>query len=118
MPDISSNVQGIFEVYESLSPSSGDMEASGEALRNLFPVHNLEAFIADYEQCKSILENKIVRSLCSHRLGALEQFFDLHIHFNNGAEILANKKNDRDFYEVVKVDTHIHMTAAVSPSCI
>jgi AMP deaminase len=108
------NSQGIFEVFG--SPSSGGTDAANETLPNLIPVHDLDTFIRDYEQCKSIVESKIVRSLCSFRLGTLEKHFDLHMHFKNGAESLANKKNDRDFYEVAKVDTHIHMTAAVAPS--
>jgi len=55
-----------------------------------------------------------VKSLCHQRLTLLEQKFALHGMLNADKEFLAQKSAPhRDFYNVRKVDTHIHHSACM-----
>lgn len=55
-----------------------------------------------------------VKSFCHHRLVLLEQKFNLHVMLNSDKEYLAQKvAPHRDFYNVRKVDTHIHHSACM-----
>jgi len=55
-----------------------------------------------------------VKSFCHHRLLLMEQKFNLHIMLNADKEFLAQKAAPhRDFYNVRKVDTHIHHSACM-----
>lgn len=55
-----------------------------------------------------------VKSFCHHRLMLLEQKFNLHVMLNADKEFLAQKSAPhRDFYNVRKVDTHIHHSACM-----
>jgi len=55
-----------------------------------------------------------VKSLCHHRLMLLEQKFNLHVMLNTDKEFLSQKAAPhRDFYNVRKVDTHIHHSACM-----
>jgi AMP deaminase len=50
-----------------------------------------------------------VRTFTHHRLLLLEQKFNLHVMLNADKEFLAQKSAPhRDFYNVRKVDTHVH----------
>lgn len=55
-----------------------------------------------------------VRSFTHHRLQLLEQKFNLHVMLNADKEFLAQKSAPhRDFYNVRKVDTHVHHSACM-----
>jgi AMP deaminase len=55
-----------------------------------------------------------VRSFTHHRMQLLEQKFNLHIMLNADKEFLAQKSAPhRDFYNVRKVDTHVHHSACM-----
>jgi hypothetical protein len=55
-----------------------------------------------------------VRSLAHARLQLLEQKFSLHAMLNADKEFLAQKSAPhRDFYNVRKVDTHVHHSACM-----
>ncbi|KAK6120249.1 hypothetical protein DH2020_045940 [Rehmannia glutinosa] len=56
-----------------------------------------------------------IRTLCHHRLVLLEQKFNLHLMLNADREFLAQKSAPhRDFYNVRKVDTHVHHSACMN----
>ncbi len=55
-----------------------------------------------------------MRSLAHARLQLLEQKFSLHAMLNADKEFLAQKSAPhRDFYNVRKVDTHVHHSACM-----
>jgi AMP deaminase len=55
-----------------------------------------------------------VRTFTHHRLLLLEQKFNLHVMLNADKEFLAQKSAPhRDFYNVRKVDTHVHHSACM-----
>ena len=54
-----------------------------------------------------------VKTMCHHRLLLLEQKFNLHVMLNADQEFLAQKTAPhRDFYNIRKVDTHVHHSAS------
>ncbi|CAN0567691.1 unnamed protein product, partial [Ectocarpus sp. 12 AP-2014] len=56
-----------------------------------------------------------VKSLCFKRLQLLEARFNLHVLLNQEAELAAQKSvPHRDFYNVRKVDTHVHHSACMN----
>uniref|UniRef100_A0A7S1T255 AMP deaminase n=1 Tax=Tetraselmis chuii TaxID=63592 RepID=A0A7S1T255_9CHLO len=71
-------------------------------------------FFTDMHQMLKIISMGPVKTLCHHRLQLLEQKFNLHCMLNADKEFLAQKAAPhRDFYNVRKVDTHIHHSACM-----
>ncbi|KAK9901310.1 hypothetical protein WJX75_005763 [Coccomyxa subellipsoidea] len=97
-------IDGIMRVYR------GD-ERGEEA----FPVPgNSYDFFSDMHWVLRISAMGPTKSLCHHRLMLLEQKFRLHQQLNADKEFLAQKSAPhRDFYNVRKVDTHVHHSACM-----
>jgi len=71
-------------------------------------------FFTDMHQMLKVISMGPVKTLCHHRLQLLEQKFNLHCMLNADKEFLAQKAAPhRDFYNVRKVDTHIHHSACM-----
>ena len=98
------NEWGIFEVIK-----------EGDEANSLFPVPTLEEYVKDHNECESIVREKTVLSLASHRLKSMEQLYDMHVHQNWKSEETDNGIDNADFFSIAKVDTHIHLSAAFSP---
>merc|ERR1719284_1404032 len=59
------------------------------------------------------MKDRSVISFCGPRLQELEMKFQLHTHRNSSRESQRQKEvSGRDWYQVRKVDTHIHHSAA------
>jgi AMP deaminase len=81
----------------------------------LFPVYDATTFFTDMHRILRIVALGNVRTLCHHRLRLLEQKFSLHLMLNADREFLAQKSAPhRDFYNVRKVDTHVHHTSCMN----
>ncbi|KAH7279295.1 hypothetical protein KP509_37G013600 [Ceratopteris richardii] len=81
----------------------------------LFPVIGATEFFTDMHRILKIVSIGNVRTLCHHRLRLLEQKFSLHLMLNADREFLAQKSAPhRDFYNVRKVDTHVHHSACMN----
>jgi len=75
---------------------------------------NSYEFFVDMHRMLAIQAMGAVRSFCFHRLELLGQKFNLHVMMNADKEFLAQKAAPhRDFYNVRKVDTHIHHSACM-----
>jgi AMP deaminase len=97
-------VDGVVRVYA----GEGQME-------ELFPVYDATTFFTDMHRILRIVALGNVRTLCHHRLRLLEQKFSLHLMLNADREFLAQKSAPhRDFYNVRKVDTHVHHTSCMN----
>eukprot|EP00887_Chlorella_sp_A99_P005265 scaffold1.g5265.t1 len=71
-------------------------------------------FFSDMHWMLRIISQGHVRSYTHHRLLLLEQKFNLHVMLNADKEFLAQKSAPhRDFYNVRKVDTHVHHSACM-----
>ncbi|TKY63523.1 AMP deaminase [Spatholobus suberectus] len=81
----------------------------------LFPVADATTFFTDLHHVLRVIAAGNIRTLCHHRLNLLEQKFNLHLMLNADREFLAQKSAPhRDFYNVRKVDTHVHHSACMN----
>ncbi|XP_024994094.1 probable AMP deaminase isoform X1 [Cynara cardunculus var. scolymus] len=82
---------------------------------DLFPVASATTFFTDMHHILKIISVGNVRSACYHRLRFLEEKFRLHLLVNADSEFLAQKSAPhRDFYNIRKVDTHVHHSACMN----
>ncbi|KAA8529476.1 hypothetical protein F0562_033725 [Nyssa sinensis] len=82
---------------------------------DLFPVESSTAFFTDMHRLLKIVSIGNVRSTCHHRLRFLEEKFRLHLLVNADREFLDQKSAPhRDFYNIRKVDTHVHHSACMN----
>ncbi|CAH1414273.1 unnamed protein product [Lactuca virosa] len=82
---------------------------------DLFPVASATTFFTDMHHILKIISVGNVRSACYHRLRFLEEKFHLHLLVNADSEFLAQKgAPHRDFYNIRKVDTHVHHSACMN----
>lgn len=89
--------------------------ASKTDTEELFPVASSTRFFTDMHYILKVMSIGNVRSACYHRLRFLEEKFRLHLLLNADREFLAQKgAPHRDFYNIRKVDTHIHHSACMN----
>ncbi|KAI3525738.1 hypothetical protein L1887_04778 [Cichorium endivia] len=89
--------------------------ADKDSKEKLFPVADATTFFTDLHHILKIIAAGNARTVCHHRLGLLEQKFNLHLMLNADKEFLAQKSAPhRDFYNVRKVDTHVHHSACMN----
>ncbi|XP_057519345.1 AMP deaminase-like [Amaranthus tricolor] len=89
--------------------------ASKDSKEKLFPVADATTFFTDLHHILRVIAAGNIRTLCHHRLVLLEQKFNLHLMLNADREFLAQKSAPhRDFYNVRKVDTHVHHSACMN----
>ncbi|EFJ23750.1 hypothetical protein SELMODRAFT_174618 [Selaginella moellendorffii] len=97
-------IDGVIHVY-----------ANSEAKEELFPVPDATTFFTDMHRILRLTGLGNVRTFCYHRLHLLEQKFSLHLMLNADREFLAQKSAPhRDFYNVRKVDTHVHHSSCMN----
>ncbi|CAD5185236.1 unnamed protein product [Musa acuminata subsp. malaccensis] len=83
--------------------------------RRLFPVADATTFFTDLHHILRVIAAGNIRTVCHRRLVLLEQKFNLHLMLNADREFLAQKSAPhRDFYNVRKVDTHVHHSACMN----
>ncbi|XP_010558373.1 PREDICTED: AMP deaminase-like [Tarenaya hassleriana] len=89
--------------------------ANKDSKEELFPVADATAFFTDLHIILRVIAAGNIRTLCHRRLVLLEQKFNLHLMLNADREFLAQKSAPhRDFYNVRKVDTHVHHSACMN----
>ena len=78
-------------------------------------IPSLKDFATALEELRAITTSGPVKSLSFKRLALLEQRFNLHVLLNGWRELAAQKAvPHRDFYNVRKVDTHVHHSACMN----
>uniref|UniRef100_A0A8C5GW54 AMP deaminase n=1 Tax=Gouania willdenowi TaxID=441366 RepID=A0A8C5GW54_GOUWI len=99
---------GIVNVYE----NNEDLE--NERPHDL-PYADFETFVVDLSHILTMIADGPTKTYCHRRLNFLISKFYLHEMLNEMAELKELKKvPHRDFYNVRKVDTHIHAAACMS----
>ncbi|WCJ22921.1 AMP deaminase [Euphorbia peplus] len=84
-------------------------------IEEFFPVADATSFFTDLHHILRVVVAGNIRTLCHHRLNLLEQKFNFHLMLNADREFLAQKSAPhRDFYNVHKVDTHVHHSACMN----
>ncbi|XP_008318104.1 AMP deaminase 2 isoform X2 [Cynoglossus semilaevis] len=101
-------VDGVVHVYV----NKDNMDKSAEVD---LPYPDLKEYIADMNVMMSLIINGPVKSFCYRRLQYLSSKFQMHILLNEMKELAAQKKvPHRDFYNIRKVDTHIHASSCMN----
>ncbi|XP_047231314.1 AMP deaminase 2 isoform X2 [Girardinichthys multiradiatus] len=101
-------VNGVMHVYT----SRDIMEKSTELD---LPYPDLQDYIADMNVMMALIINGPVKSFCYRRLQYLSSKFQMHILLNEMKELAAQKQvPHRDFYNIRKVDTHIHASSCMN----
>ncbi|XP_040059151.1 AMP deaminase 2 isoform X1 [Gasterosteus aculeatus] len=79
------------------------------------PYPDLTEYIEDMNVMMALIINGPVKSFCYRRLQYLSSKFQMHILLNEMKELAAQKKvPHRDFYNIRKVDTHIHASSCMN----
>uniref|UniRef100_A0A671NVQ5 AMP deaminase n=1 Tax=Sinocyclocheilus anshuiensis TaxID=1608454 RepID=A0A671NVQ5_9TELE len=98
-------VDGVVHVYTH-NKLSGNLD---------LPYPDLQEYIADMNMMMALIINGPVKSFCYRRLQYLSSKFQMHILLNEMKELAAQKKvPHRDFYNIRKVDTHIHASSCMN----
>ncbi|XP_063337019.1 AMP deaminase 3b [Pelmatolapia mariae] len=99
---------GIIHVYE-------NAEALKQEQAYSLPYPDLETFAIDLSHVLAMIADGPTKSYCHRRLNFLGSKFYLHEMLNEMAELKELKSvPHRDFYNVRKVDTHIHAAACMN----
>jgi len=100
--------KGIYRVYASKALQEKDQPMD-------LPVPDLATFVEDMQQLCAMIADGPLKSFCYRRLSYLKSKYELHVLLNELRE-LAGQKNvpHRDFYNVRKVDTHIHAASCMN----
>ncbi|XP_039434055.1 AMP deaminase 2 isoform X3 [Culex pipiens pallens] len=99
------SVKGVFEVYR-----------DGAATEPLpFTYTKLPDFVQDMHMMCSMIADGPLKSFCYRRLSYLYSKFQLHVLLNELRELASQKAvPHRDFYNIRKVDTHIHAASCMN----
>uniref|UniRef100_A0A673WPR4 AMP deaminase n=1 Tax=Salmo trutta TaxID=8032 RepID=A0A673WPR4_SALTR len=101
-------VNGVVHIYT----KKDSMDTSTELE---LPYPDLPEYIADMNVMTALIINGPVKSFCYRRLQYLSSKFQMHILLNEMKELAAQKKvPHRDFYNIRKVDTHIHASSCMN----
>ncbi|KAK8475787.1 hypothetical protein V6N13_041294 [Hibiscus sabdariffa] len=107
--------EGKSEHYFEMQDGVIHVYANKDPKEELFPVADATTFFTDLHHILRVIAAGNIRTLCHHRLNLLEQKFNLHLMLNSDREFLAQKSAPhRDFYNVRKVDTHVHHSACMN----
>ncbi|GFP92189.1 amp deaminase [Phtheirospermum japonicum] len=103
------------EHYFQMEDGVVQVYSNKDSKEKLFPVADATTFFTDLHHILKVIAAGNIRTLCHHRLVLLEQKFNLHLMLNADREFLAQKSAPhRDFYNVRKVDTHVHHSACMN----
>uniref|UniRef100_A0A8C2C8K8 AMP deaminase n=1 Tax=Cyprinus carpio TaxID=7962 RepID=A0A8C2C8K8_CYPCA len=101
-------VDGVIHVYTAQNPMDKSTELD-------LPYPDLQEYIADMNMMMALIINGPVKSFCYRRLQYLSSKFQMHVLLNEMKELAAQKKvPHRDFYNIRKVDTHIHASSCMN----
>ena len=80
-----------------------------------FPYQNVQSFARDFQIIARSVADGPLKSFCWRRLSILESKFKLHCYLNELIEAAEQKRvPHRDFYNIRKVDTHIHAASCMN----
>ena len=98
---------GVYQVYETA--------ASEEASKPITVVPTIKEYYVDLEQILTVSTDGPSKSFAFRRLQYLEGKYNLYVLLNEYQETAESKKvPHRDFYNVRKVDTHVHHSACMN----
>eukprot|EP00795_Rhopilema_esculentum_P016443 gene16443-7856_t len=106
-------VDGVFQVTGCRRSIDGEPNKKQKPVIHPFPC--IEEFLDDQNVLLALSTHGPVKSFSYRRLQFLESKFKLHILLNEMKELAAQKDiPHRDFYNVRKVDTHVHAASCMN----
>ena len=107
-------VNGVFQILK-FSGMRERKESDADRDEYIYPYPCIKEFMEDQKKLLSLSANGPIKSFTFRRLQYLEAKFKLHSLLNENKEIAAQKEiPHRDFYNVRKVDTHIHAASCMN----
>nr|UAW06711.1 deaminase [Kerria lacca] len=101
-------VNGVFHIYE-----NEEALAKNKPRDYQYPL--LETYISDLNKICMMMADGPLKSFCFRRLCYLSSKYQLHVLLNEVQELAAQKAvPHRDFYNIRKVDTHIHAASCMN----
>ncbi|CAH8525868.1 unnamed protein product [Schistosoma rodhaini] len=80
-----------------------------------FIIPSLQTFFSDFDTIRTFVGDGPLKSFCYRRLTYLASKFQLHSLLNEARESIEQKRvSHRDFYNIRKVDTHIHASSCMN----
>ncbi|GAM17491.1 hypothetical protein SAMD00019534_006660, partial [Acytostelium subglobosum LB1] len=102
-------INGVYSVYK----SQEDLDQGSPA--QFCILSTLNSYYRDINRMMQFCSDGPAKTYCFKRLRLLESKYNMHILLNDGAEILHQKSAPhRDFYNVRKVDTHVHHSSSMN----
>ncbi|XP_026332916.1 AMP deaminase 2 isoform X2 [Hyposmocoma kahamanoa] len=99
--------EGVFNLYK--------MDENGVETRLPYEYINLAQYIQDKNIMCNMIADGPLKSFCYRRLSYLSSKFQLHVLLNELRELASQKAvPHRDFYNIRKVDTHIHAASCMN----
>lgn len=98
---------GVYRIYASQEECT--------KMKPLYSVPSIKDYYMDCDTILNVLADGPLKSWTYRRLMYLESLFEQHVLMNESAELSDQKKvPHRDFYNVRKVDTHIHHSSCMN----
>ncbi|XP_045537690.1 AMP deaminase 2 [Papilio machaon] len=106
---------GVFNLYRPRQgEGQGDGDGTGEE-RVPYEYVTLSQYIQDMNTMCNMIADGPLKSFCYRRLSYLSSKFQLHVLLNELRELASQKAvPHRDFYNIRKVDTHIHAASCMN----
>jgi len=100
--------KGVYSVYKNEEDKAANKPINYEFV-------DLETFVTDMQLLCAMISDGPLKSFCFQRLSFLQSKYKLHNLLNEIRELAEQKAvSHRDFYNVRKVDTHIHAAACMN----
>ncbi len=124
------NAAGVYQVYDDNLPTGKSPPATASAepapganptwpcadeAKPLFVVPTIKEYFQDLDEVLSVISDGPAKSFAFRRLKFLESKWNLYVLLNEYRELADMKRvSHRDFYNVRKVDTHVHHSASMN----
>lgn len=113
--EVKSSGNHTFELKNGVFQITGNKIRKSSSRDYVYPYPCIEEFMEDQKVLLALSTHGPVKSFTFRRLQYLEAKFKLHTLLNENREIASQKEiPHRDFYNVRKVDTHIHAASCMN----
>ena len=106
---------GVYQVFTNENVDMNAKDPEGQPLRPLVDIPSVKKYFQDQDFILAVVSDGPAKSFAFRRLRYLESKFQMYLMLNEYQEMADSKSvPHRDFYNVRKVDTHIHHSACMN----
>ncbi|KAL2917705.1 AMP deaminase [Polyrhizophydium stewartii] len=99
---------GVFQIHE-------NAQDAAQGVNGLCEIPSIKSYFQDQEYIQTVISDGPTKSFAFRRLRYLESKFQMYVLLNEYQEMADSKRvPHRDFYNVRKVDTHIHHSSCMN----